>query len=274
MPLPIGLPKINQDLLNQLRGLFYAKDRPIVLPNNGFIGLHSLDTPSVNPPFPYRFIYVKADGCLYVLDYNGNEYKVFSENNQHDHSTNIEGGKILSPKVVNKIVIGNHSDFATAQAAIDFAEANGYYHVYFPDGTYSNITLSVAGMTVQGASFANTIFEDTSGHCIEIAANRCIVFNLRINGTNGGGNNRDGINLGTTNLSRVYSVHITGADRYGIYADGNGNSFTQINFLSTQIDNDDVIFDTNSTENVLDSSTNQDGVYTDNGVNNIYGDNS
>lgn len=74
----MNLPKINQDLLSQLRGLFYSKDNPIMLPNNGFIGLSSIDTPNALPPYPYRFLYIKADGYGYILDYNGVEYRIMS----------------------------------------------------------------------------------------------------------------------------------------------------------------------------------------------------
>lgn len=116
MALP-KFPTINQELLSQLRGLFFSKDNPIVLPNNGFIGLHSIDTPSELPPFPYRFLYQKGDGHFYFLDYEGNEYRISDSLSivEHDHSSLQQGGTFdwvtWNPVVYqNGIVAANNLD--------------------------------------------------------------------------------------------------------------------------------------------------------------------
>ena len=68
----MNFPTINQDMLNQLRGLFFAKDRSLLIAKNQVLGMGTQNTPST-PQSPYIFVYPKADGKFYKLDSEGNE---------------------------------------------------------------------------------------------------------------------------------------------------------------------------------------------------------
>lgn len=60
-------------LIDQLRAWFHPKDRSVWVCDSGFISLQAITTPTVTPPVGRYFLYMKADGCLYVLDSNRQE---------------------------------------------------------------------------------------------------------------------------------------------------------------------------------------------------------
>lgn len=95
-------------------------------------------------------------------------------------------------KVASQTVNGGHSDFASAQAAIDFADTNGYNNVEFPAGTYGSITIPNA-MTVTGpglgpAGSGNVAYFD-GGTSTGISMNR----GSRVDGIEAGSTDGDGI---------------------------------------------------------------------------------
>lgn len=61
-------------LIEQLRAWFHPRDRSLWLCDTGFICLKAITTPVPNPPAGRYFLYMKADGCLYIKNSAGFEY--------------------------------------------------------------------------------------------------------------------------------------------------------------------------------------------------------
>jgi len=184
--------------------------------------------------------------------------------------------EVPNDKVFGGRVNGGHSDFATAQDAIDWAVANSYYHVYFPVGTYGNISITTNSMTIEGASTALTIFEDTAGHCIEVDAVNVTLRTLRVEGTAGGGNAYDAIHVNNgANRCMIAGVQIQESDRYGIYSDAVATVVVGSVFSNAgNFDSSQVYLDTSSDDCVVVGNGNLDGGSSDNGSGNVVANNS
>jgi hypothetical protein len=186
----------------------------------------------------------------------------------------LEAMAMPEKSAFNEIV--NANQFATAQAAIDFAEVNGYKHVYFPEGTYGNILISVAGLTIEGASASTVIFQDTSSHCVEVDAANVTLKNFRVTGTDGGGETRDAIHINNGLFGTfIRGIQFQSSDRYGLYSDAGWSTMTGCNFTaSANFDSNKVFLDTNSDDCVIVGNTNIDADTTDNGAGNVIANNS
>lgn len=95
-----------------------------------------------------------------------------------------QAGKIFGGGMVN----GAHSDFATAQDAVDFADANGYGEVKFPRGTFGSINVPGAMMVSgTGASNSGTVFSASvsSGSVVTLGANSKLM-DCAVSNTSGG----------------------------------------------------------------------------------------
>lgn len=195
----------------------------------------------------------------------------------NDLQTKVDGlvkPEKLDNRFINSYTInGASSQFANAQAAIDFAEANGFYHVYFPDGSYDNIVLSVDGMTVEGASLFDTKFEDTSSHCIQISAHYATIRNLRVSGTPGGGNLYNLIHIdNAVDRAIIRGVYFHIGDNNGLYCDGRFATVTGCTFAG--VDGTRVVLDTNSDDCNVVGNSNIDGDTTNNGTGNVIASNT
>jgi hypothetical protein len=255
----------------------YFNDDGLALTSGNFIESPEITKPA-NPAANRRRIYPKTDGW-YDLQDDGTETQISEDGGilVHTHNTTTQGGNEINPKVFfNEIVNGGHSDFATAQAAINYANTNGYFHVYFPAGTYDNITISTAGLTVEGASASQTEFEDTADHCIEINASQVTIKNLRVKGTAGGGNAYDAIHVNNgINFCNIRGVNFNSSDRYGLYSDALNIAMSNCNFGGgASFDAVKIFLDTNSVDNVVVANSNIDADTTDNGTTNVIASNS
>ena len=82
-------------------------------------------------------------------------------------ATNLDGGASEWKTQNSMVVNGSHADFATAQAAVDFAEANGYKRVVFGGGMYGPITVDALDMHIEGESRA-VVFESNNSVAISM----------------------------------------------------------------------------------------------------------
>jgi hypothetical protein len=193
-----------------------------------------------------------------------------------DGSTEIAANEVTT-KVHNGKVNGAHSDFASAQAAINWAVANGYRHVYFPTGTYGSILVSNGEMTIEGSGMGS-IFTDATSHCVEVTNRRVTLKNFAVLGSPGGGNNRDCIHVSAGGAS--YDCFIRGilfreSDRYGLYSDGDQTVCTGCIWRTTAaFDSNKVYFDVNSRRGVFVANAYLEADIVDNGAGNVVANNS
>lgn len=122
---------------------------------------------------------------------------------------------LLPWKVLMGRVNGGHPDFATAQATVDFAAANGYHTVWFPGGSYGPLAVSTANMQI--LCEVNAVFDGgISAHALDISAADVRVVAGKWGTTAGGGTNYDAVYV-NANRAKLLHLYITESDRYGIH---------------------------------------------------------
>lgn len=144
-------------------------------------------------------------------------------------------------KAVGGLVNGDHSDFATAQAAIDYADTNDLSQVVFGRGTYDAITipdaLTVVGAGPSDSTFTGTKFlGDESTTAVTCSGSGIVLRGIRAETPTTGTANALVVNGQYTHVERSM-VGAAGGD--GILIANNQNRVTGVTSLTTDINNID-----------------------------------
>lgn len=127
----------------------------------------------------------------------------------------VDGSVSATSKTFSGIVDGGHSDFSSAQGAIDWAQNNGYREVHFPAGSYGQITVPY-GMAVIGPGHApdatETAYFDAGSNGNAITLKR----SARIQGLAAGSDNTDAIDA-TNNAFRIEDCWMRKAGANGVW---------------------------------------------------------
>lgn len=188
------------------------------------------------------------------------------------NATNLTGGtsewKVQNGAVVN----GGHSDFSSAQAAIDFAANNGYYRVQFPPDNYDPITITKRNMVIEGTSRgwggAGEVIFDGASTGITIDAISVTVRNCSV-----GSNTTNA--LKTTQNANFFAIeHVLAqrAEANGLYLDTIGGSVTGCRTTAPNIGADGIRLAADSADIVVYGNVNV-GIQ-DNSGNNVIGANA
>jgi len=171
-------------------------------------------------------------------------------------------GLIDAEELDSKVEDGNrvkagHSDFGSLQAAINFAESNGYDIVEVPPGTYNeDVTISEDGLFLLGTDNRSVDIVGDSGPAVTIDANACVVKSIRA-----------GDDVST-------SIALNGNDcivEY-IFLRAETRVYGSNNMLSYLLpSNGNLTFENGSSGNVVDTSV-RDLIVTDKGTGNVVGD--
>lgn len=114
----------------------------------------------------------------------------------------------------------NGNKFTTVQAAIDDLNGDGW--VFVPAGTYNeSVTIDENNVTLFGVGISSYINGGTTGHGIHCSGNYCVIKDLKVATTGGGGNSYDAIKLEGHDCV-VERVFISDSDNIGINIDTGG----------------------------------------------------
>lgn len=150
------------------------------------------------------------------------------------------------------ILNGNHTDFATAQNAIDFATANTINVIRFRPGTYGPLTLStgqiIRGAAVAPANNANPVlFQSNTAGTPAITMNtNCALENVRVE-TTAGTTNAVVLN----NNNRVTDSGIAGSTNHGFYQNNNATVVRGCRAAGANVVGNQALIDTNGARNVF-----------------------
>lgn len=179
-------------------------------------------------------------------------------------------------KTFGAMVNGSHSDFSSAQAAIDFAEANGKSVVTFGRSTQGAISIP-PGIRVSGsaqvgtASVSATTFQDsvTDGGVVHVGRGS-VIENCRV--INDGTGTGDHCVTGE-NISTVTNVRFGGAGGDGFNFANVNASVTLCSARTAEIGGASVVLTSNSGGNIV-TNNRSVGTITDNGTGNIVNNNT
>jgi hypothetical protein len=117
----------------------------------------------------------------------------------------------LGDVLQGKALADDGNIYDSVQTAVD--NATGY--VFIGPGTFNeSVTVSTAGMMIEGSGYDTRIDGGTTGHAIDIQAANVTVQDLSVKTTSGGGNNYDGLN-GNSN-SIIQNIGCTESSRLGL----------------------------------------------------------
>jgi len=128
------------------------------------------------------------------------------------------GGSAVPTGLANAVSAGevladDGNIYSTVQGAVD--NATGW--VFVGPGTFNEaVTVSTAGMTIEGSGYGTHIDGGTTGDAINLSAANVTIQNLSVSTTGGGGNNYVGVNLDGSANSTVNSVVVRDSDNHGI----------------------------------------------------------
>jgi hypothetical protein len=163
-------------------------------------------------------------------------------------------------------VNGGHSDFSTAQDAIDWAASNGYYTVWFPGGNYAGIAITTSNLQI--LCEANAIFDGgTTAHALSVSGcNYVRVVGGKWGTGAGEGNNYDAAYI-NSQYTQLLNLHIVESDRYGVHLAAGADycPVTGCTFIQGQIDSDSLIIDAGATYNAVVGNARLAGDWTNNG---------
>lgn len=188
----------------------------------------------------------------------------------------------LEGKVTNGVVNAGHPDFATAQAAIEYANNNGYVAIYLPGGTYDPIQ-PYPNMGIFGEGFDTLITDKNDpGSAVDMSVNgfsRGYLTNVTCRTTSG--NNHDAILMpdrsvtSNDNSIAITNVIIHICDNYGINCQSRGAKIVGVHTAPGNTANDDIFLGSNSEGCIVDSVTSayhRTTTVTNNGTGNVVGD--
>lgn len=188
---------------------------------------------------------------------------------QRNGDVTVDGSISADSKVFSGIVDGGHSDFSSAQGAIDWAQSNDYREVHFPPGNYGAITVPY-GMAVIGPGHAPDATETAyfdGGSSTGVTLNR----STRIQGIAAGSDNSDAISAGV-NAWRVEDCWIRKAGNNGLWSNGAYGVVRGCMSTSGNVSLNDVEFAPDSQQCIMIGNTNL--TYTNNGTDNVITGNS
>lgn len=173
------------------------------------------------------------------------------------------------------VVWGGHPDFATAQAAIDYAKNNDVMEVRFPAGqSYDSIDV-LGGIRVRGYGDIRSsapIFEGrTDDHAVDMTSGSSI-FNVRVrsdNSTTG----LHGIRTDTGGRNDIVQVTCLGAAGDAFHIRNNYLQITGCYTLPGQVNGEGVMLTSNTNYCLVDGNMRM-GSIVDNGGGNVIGSNS
>lgn len=150
----------------------------------------------------------------------------------------------LSTPVRNGYAV-NAGEFSSIQAAVDFANNNGYMRVEIPPGTYSETVTPFDGLALVGAGAVKQapIIDGGASPAIDATGlSNVLVRNLRVQSNNGGTANA----FVTGSDARVENVWVNSAGNHGIYCDDVFTSVTGVRTIDANIGGDPIHLGSNS----------------------------
>lgn len=189
------------------------------------------------------------------------------------YDNEIDGAARRAAKTFGPIVNGGHSDFATAQDAIDFADTNGKV-VEMPPGTYGTITVP-NGLIVRGNGVGDdsTKFEAsvTGGGVVSLGANT-VLEHCDVSNTGTGSGDHGIVTTNTRSTVRNVRFSQAGGDGYNSN-DVNEGLVTACDTLTSNIGGSSVLLTANTTRCIV-SNNRKMGTITDNGSGNVVANNT
>lgn len=222
-----------------------------------------------NPPA----LYLDRNGA-WVTIVDAGVYPAIAQTETITGAWTFEGGLDFKT-YLGAIVWGDHPDFATAQAAIDYASTNGYVAVWFPPNTtYASIDIP-NGMRVVGVGdmLENaTVFDGgTTDHAVDMAFGSSLI-NCRVR-TDSTTTGLHGVRTDTSGRNDIHRVICLEAAGDAFHIRNNHVALTASHTFSGQVNGDGVVLTVNSADCLVDSNTRM-GTIVNNGTNNVVGDNT
>ncbi len=132
------LPTLSYNLIDQLRAIFFPKDRSVVLDNDCFIGFNEQDTPLI-PLAGQLYLYPKADGNFYKLDEWGNEVLIDYGAGSSSYFFNLldtdNGSQIDFTQKIS------HPDSPVSTFSRLYVWENGVFYTKLPSGVYAPLSM-------------------------------------------------------------------------------------------------------------------------------------